>query len=444
MLNQIRSKYILKFIFSKLKEGKKLSLIKINKKIREIIDLNLLHYKTFSGKYFIGKKNGKGKEYNILNDQLIFEGDYIDGKRTGYGKEYIYDKFDDKFLIYEGKYLDGKRNGEGIEYYSSGKPSFKGIYVFGNKYSGIGYDKYGGIIYELKEGKGKIALLDFYNDDNYHEVFKGEYEYPNKIKGWEYCTHKKGNVNYHQILFSGEYKNNLKWNGFGYDDTKEIYEIKDGKGFIKELDYDFCLKFQGEYLNGKRNGKGTEYNYKAIFEGEYLDGKRNGSGKEYFIQSSNIKSQNGNYYKETRKVLVFEGEYLYNFRIKGKEYYLDGKLEFEGEYFLNKKFNGKGYDKDGNIIYELKNGNGKVKEYLNGDLIFEGDYLNGKIWNGKGKEYNSYGNKVFEGEYLNGKKWNGYTEIIETITGFKTLLVIKIRYTEGKKDVKRVYDHWSD
>ena len=74
----------------------------------------------------------------------------------------------------------------------------------------------------------------------------------------------------------------------------------------------------------------------------------------------------------------------------------------------------KGYDEGGNIIYELKNGNGKVKEYYKGKLIFEGEYLNGEKWNGKANVY--YGNGIlsFEGEYLKGKKlkgkeydWNG-------------------------------------
>ena len=49
---------------------------------------------------------------------------------------------------------------------------------------------------------------------------------------------------------------------------------------------------------------------------------------------------------------MFEGEYLYDWKIKGKEY-IKGKLEYEGEYFFNKKWNGKGYDENGNIIYEL-------------------------------------------------------------------------------------------
>ena len=54
-------------------------------------------------------------------------------------------------------------------------------------------------------------------------------------------------------------------------------------------------------------------------------------------------------------------------------------MEYEGEYLFDKKFNGKGYDENGNIIYELINGNGKVKEYYNsGALKFEGEYLNGK------------------------------------------------------------------
>ena len=42
------------------------------------------------------------------------------------------------------------------------------------------------------------------------------------------------------------------------------------------------MEFEGDYLDGKRNGKGKEYFYNGIlqFEGEYKDGKRNGKGKE--------------------------------------------------------------------------------------------------------------------------------------------------------------------
>ena len=79
------------------------------------------------------------------------------------------------------------------------------------------------------------------------------------------------------------------------------------------------------------------------YEGEYLNGKKHGKGKEYKLGE-----------------LEFEGEYLYDYKLKGK-YYIRGYLEYEGEYLYNKKYNWKGYDKNGNIIYELING--KVKEY---------------------------------------------------------------------------------
>ena len=58
---------------------------------------------------------------------------------------------------------------------------------------------------------------------------------------------------------------------------------RNGKG--KEYDNDGNLIFEGEFIKGKRfNGKEKEYDYrcKLIFEGEYLTGKRNGIGKKYF------------------------------------------------------------------------------------------------------------------------------------------------------------------
>jgi hypothetical protein len=49
--------------------------------------------------------------------------------------------------------------------------------------------------------------------------------------------------------------------------------LKNGKGLIKEYDnYRDTLLFEGEYINGERNGKGKDYdiyNAKLKFEGEY-------------------------------------------------------------------------------------------------------------------------------------------------------------------------------
>ena len=55
--------------------------------------------------------------------------------------------------------------------------------------------------------------------------------------------------------------------------------------------------------------------------------------------------------------LKFEGEYLNGKRNgKGKEYYENGKLKFKGEYLNGKRWNGKGYNKKGDKEFEIKDG----------------------------------------------------------------------------------------
>ena len=75
---------------------------------------------------------------------------------------------------------------------------------------------------------------------------------------------------------------NIKWNGkINYIKNKETFELKDGNGYIKEYDFgcginNFFLKFEGEYLNEDKNGKGKEYDEDGnlIFEGKYLNGNK--------------------------------------------------------------------------------------------------------------------------------------------------------------------------
>ena len=61
------------------------------------------------------------------------------------------------------------------------------------------------------------------------------------------------------------------------------YIIYESNKLVKEYSgINDNLIYEGEYLNGQRNGKGKEYqNNKLIFEGEYFKGKRHGKGKEY-------------------------------------------------------------------------------------------------------------------------------------------------------------------
>jgi len=58
--------------------------------------------------------------------------------------------------------------------------------------------------------------------------------------------------------------------------------------------------FEGEYLNGERNGKGKEYNHDDTlkFEGEYLNGKKKEYNNEESKQEhSNIKKIHAKYFK---------------------------------------------------------------------------------------------------------------------------------------------------
>ena len=100
------------------------------------------------------------------------------------------------------------------------------------------------------------------------------------------------------LIFEGEFKNDKRWNGNGYNPYHNIvYQLNNGKGLVKEYYKNNKLSFEGEYLNGEKNGKGKEYNDKGIlvFDGEYLNGEINGKGKEYNDNDGTLK---------------FEGEYL--------------------------------------------------------------------------------------------------------------------------------------
>ena len=135
------------------------------------------------------------------------------------------------------------------------------------------------------------------------------------------------------------------------------------------------LVFEGEYLNGERNGIGKEYNClngDLEYEGEYLNGEKHGKGKQYYYGK-----------------LEYEGEFLNGKKHgKGKQYFIgNGRVKFEGEFLNEKIWSGKGYNINGKLEYELKDGQGKIKEYFYNDTLrYEGEYLNGER-NGKGKEY---------------------------------------------------------
>ena len=235
MVENIKSSYIAKFIFSYLDEKVKLKIIKYNKTLQNKLQINIVNYKTFSKKYIVQDGNGKIKIYDALYNQLLYKGGYVNGKKSGYGKEYN----NSNKLIFIGEYFKGK--------------PYNGKYKEYNKYDG------NLLVYEGKISKGK-----------------------KNGKGKEYYGNKK-------IKFEGEYLNGKKWKGKFYNYCSyykyKVSELKEGKGLIEEWsgDRNDDDRFKGEYLNGERNGKGKIYNGRGmlIFEGEFINGEKNGKGKEF-------------------------------------------------------------------------------------------------------------------------------------------------------------------
>ena len=352
----------------------------------------------FEGEYLNGKKwSGKGYYYTISRGYSeIYE--LKDGK--GYIKEYNFDRN----LIYEGEYLNGERNGKGKEYCLEGHGLlFEGEFLEGKRWTGKGYDDNLNVVLELNNGKGKgkefsrFSNILLYDGEFLNGKYNGKGKYYNRYGG---------------LFFEGEFSNGKRiGKGKEYHNFADMPLIlayegeflndkKSGKG--KEYDYEGkFIKYEGEYLNDKKHGKGKEYeNNELIFEGEFRNDSRwNGKGKIL---------------KEINETLIlkFEGEYL-NGKIngKGKKYFDNGKIYFEGEYLNGKMWNGKGYNKNGDYDFEIKNGKGIVKLYDDSyeNLSYEGEYLNGEK-NGKGKEYDIEGNLKFEGEFINGKQKESYID----------------------------------
>ena len=108
MLKKVKSLYFVKNLFTYIVEKKKLKLMKYNKSLQKNINISIINYIHFQGKYLVYTSNGKVREYNY-KDGLIFEGEYLNGERNVEGKEYDFIGN----IEFEDEYLNGKRNGNG-------------------------------------------------------------------------------------------------------------------------------------------------------------------------------------------------------------------------------------------------------------------------------------------------------------------------------------------
>ena len=132
-----------------------------------------------------------------------------------------------------------------------------------------------------------------------------------------------------------------------------------------------------------------EQDIELIWRGNYNKlNEKEGKGKEYNLEEN----------------LIFEGEYIKGEKKSGIEYYINEIKKYEGEYQYNKKWNGFLYDILGKNSYEIKSGNGKIKEFHeNSNLCYEGE-INDGIKNGFGKIFDKYGRLIYEGNFFNDMK----------------------------------------
>ena len=223
MIKKIRASFIVKTIFQYLIDERKFKLIIYNKGIKKILNIDILDYKRFSGKYIIYEKDGFAKEFNGHDRHLIYEGEYLNGKRNGKGKEYD----DNNELIYVGNYLNGLKwcgTWKEIRNSKDNKKILLTEYKFGLKrdLNMLIYNKHDRLIYEgghykgKRHGKGK----EYYEHGSL--AFDGEYLNDHKMRGKQFFENGK-------VEFEGEFLFDEKWNGKVYDKYGKLsHEIING------------------------------------------------------------------------------------------------------------------------------------------------------------------------------------------------------------------------
>ena len=70
MLENIRSYYITRIVFSFIDLKKAYILVKYNKSLFNKLDINTIYFKALSEKYVIFEKNGIAREYSPFDNKL--------------------------------------------------------------------------------------------------------------------------------------------------------------------------------------------------------------------------------------------------------------------------------------------------------------------------------------------------------------------------------------
>jgi antitoxin component YwqK of YwqJK toxin-antitoxin module len=394
--------------------------------------------------YKNGEIHGVQKFY-LKYGQIKMEIPFSHGVVNGIKKEYF--GYDEKLQITT-TFVDGKENGVRIEYSTEGSPITETHYLNGEK---NGIEK----IYSPLEGK-LISETNWVNgkkqgiQKNYDWVFSGKLKseiqfVEDKEDGVQKNYNEDGTVWSEQKWINGA--KDITEGGYTKISDQKIITVKAfaDKGtwvqqYVKKSLYvnyttqnvtddngklvdrttrgtkEFTvLEYEGEVVNGVREGKGTLYSYLSTMEddivmyvGEFKNGLPNGQG---YLRPKFSKKLTGNPDKE-RYQIGFWKDGLYvgrNANWVNQKY--DNGDTFEGE-IVNGKINGYGTYTWKNQTYVITQNDGSktyVREYIG---VWKDNNLNGQ-------GYCNYGDSTsYIGDFVNGKR-EGKGELIKSYSYWK-------------------------
>lgn len=275
----------------------------------------------------------------------------------------------------------------------------------------------------LKNGErhGKGVLLYFSRSHHIQkysrDIYRGRYEgtWDNGIpQGTGVFYDKDGKVNLQGIFTKDEldsaYGIEHKYEG-SYLDGK-----KNGFGSLTNTTTEDLI-YKGHWKNDMYHGQGTLYKHfgEKKYEGEFLEGKYHGNGTSYYEGDHSFEPHG-------RKTLIHQqGTWKHGKFIKGKTFHLIyddfsddfSELEYYGEGYYKKKQvfvrhgSGSSYNDDkilyeGHWTHDRRDGLGKTF-HDNGRIRYDGQWKGGK-WDNFGKLYDTNGALLYDGQWKNDKR----------------------------------------
>ena len=312
--------------------------------------------------------HGKWKWFYDEDEALRMEGTFKHGLKDGYFKEY--DR--DGNLLTATKYVNGEKQEMAEElmvldvrtdYYPDGTVKVIGTYNKEGIPEGVRreYNEEGKVEKAYIFRKGVIIGEGVFTDAGEKEGIWKEYYPDGKLKAtgsymkdlrdglWKFY-YPSGQLEQVGAYIEGQPDSTWKWyHGNGQIMREEFFYNGLSDGLMTEYNAEGKVIIQGDYIEGKREGKWFYDEGDNRDEGEYVEGLRNGLWQSFYPDGS----------------LSFEGKYIEDLP-NGKHtwYWYNGKIKQEGRYVMGRK-NGdwKKYDDQGFLVIVISYTNGKEIKY---------------------------------------------------------------------------------